>query len=86
MAFHAAAHVEQQRNADAGGVAAEICNRPLLTAVEDLEIVSVEVLNESTLVVAHHRGDSHQIDARLERGGRWLLPRVDAFAANGESQ
>ena len=44
-----------------------------LPAIEDLEIVDLEILDEPPLLVAHHRRDPNHVDARLEGSDRRRL-------------
>ena len=73
VAFHAAADVEQQRDAHAGRMRAKIGDGAGTTGIEHFEIVRREVADKASLVIANHRGDPDNIDARPERGHRMLL-------------
>ena len=84
VSFHAAADVEQQGQADSGGIAAKIGDGARLTAVEDFEVARAEILDEASLVIAHDRGDPNQVDARLETGDGWLLERRGGVSADRE--
>ena len=70
LGFHAAADVEQQGDAHAGDVAAEVGDRAWFGPVEDLEVARREVLNEAAFVIADHCGDANEVDARFEAGDR----------------
>ncbi len=67
MPFHAAADVEEQRDADAGDVAAKIRDGARTSVLEDLEVAGGQVLDESTLVISDDGRNADQIDARSER-------------------
>ena len=82
--FHAAADVEEQGDTDAGGVGTEIRDGARPPAIEHLEIVRRQIAHEPALVVAHHSCDADDINARLERGHRWLLS--EQFACQSEDQ
>ena len=73
LAFHAAADVEQHGNADTGDIGAEVGDATRTAAIEDLEIVDLEIPDETPLLVAHHRRDPNHIDARLEGSDRRRL-------------
>ena len=83
-AFHAAADVEEHRDADAGGVALEIGDCASFAAVEHLEVARLQILNEAAPVIADNGGNPHDVDARLERNDRrrWLL-RGDSLLRTG---
>ncbi len=82
--FHAAADVEEEGDTDAGGVGTEIRDGTRPPAIEHLEIVRRQIAHEPALVVAHHSCDADDINARLERGHRWLLS--EQFACQSEDQ
>src|SRR5439155_26900859 len=71
--FHAAAHVEEQRDAHAGEVAPEIGDAPHLAGIEDLEIAGGQILDEPAFVIANDRAHTNEVDAGFERrNGRRL--------------
>src|SRR5207247_4811370 len=82
--FNAAANVEEEGDTDAGGVGTEIRDGARPPAIEHLEIVRRQIAHEPALVVAHHSCDADDINARLERGHRWLLR--EQFACQSEDQ
>ena len=65
--LHAAAGVEQQRNAHRGLLGAKIGNRTALAPVEQLEIRPLQVLHDPTALVANDRAHRHQVDSATER-------------------
>ena len=82
MALHAAADIEQHGDADPGEIGAEVRNAPSLPAIEHLEVLRLEILDEPSLVVADDRGDPDHVDAALEGcGDRWGLLLLSSNAA-----
>ena len=66
---HAAAHVEQQRHAHRRiGVGAELDDVAALARLLDDEVLLLEVGGEPAVLVAHDRGDRHDVDRRSEGG------------------
>ena len=55
-------------------IGAEVRDVPRLPAIEHLEVLDLEILNEPALLVADDCGDPNHVDAALEgRGGGWRL-------------
>ena len=73
VAFHAAADVKEQRHADARRVGTKIGDGSRPAGIEDLKITRREVAHEPAFVIAYDGRYANDIDARLERGHRWLL-------------
>jgi hypothetical protein len=81
--LHAATHVEQQGDADAGRIGMEIGDGAGTPPVENLEIVFRQVAHEPAFVIPHDRRNTDYINPRLERRHRWLLS--EQFACQSES-
>src|SRR6185295_16052778 len=80
------ADVEEHGDADAGFFSPEFRDRPRHPAVFDLEIGGGQTGDETSLLVAHHGIDSHQVDAGLERSDRLIGRRpLQRRSANAEA-
>jgi hypothetical protein len=73
LALHAAADVEQQRDAHTAHVVAEIGNRAWPAGIQDFEVARGQIAHEPSLMIAHDGRNADNVHSRLERGHRLLL-------------
>jgi hypothetical protein len=73
VAFHAAADIEQERNAHTRRMGTKIGDGARAAGIEHLEVARGEIANESSFVISHDCRDTHNVDAGPEGGYRLLL-------------
>ena len=70
---HAAADIEQDRQADRRFAGVELADFTPIAAVDDLEIGPLQVSDDPAAPIAHRGRDAHHLDPRPERHRRTLI-------------
>jgi hypothetical protein len=86
MVFHTAADIEQQRDADARGLAMEIGDRSWPARFQNLEIARREIADEPSFVIPHDGCDAYDVHTRSEGRDRRLLAQQSVCQSKGKSR